>query len=341
MADARFFDKAGPFSLKDLARIAGAQIVGGVDEGTLFSDVKALSAAGTTDVSFIDNRRYVSEFSASSAGAILTAPDLVDRAPVKAALLVTKNPYRGYALIAQAFYPARSVASGIAKTAYVAPDATLAEGVSVAHGAVIGAGCDIGARTSVGANAVLGDGVRIGEDCSIGSNSTLTHCDIGSRVVLHPGVRIGQDGFGFAPGMPNHIKVPQLGRVLVEDDVEIGANSTIDRGAAPDTVIGAGTKIDNLVHIGHNVTIGRGCFVVAQVGVSGSTKIGNYAMLGGQAGLIGHLTIGDGAKITAQSGVTHDIPAGVTVAGTPAIEAREHWRHMAFLNRLRKSKEGR
>ena len=341
MADARFFDKAGPFSLRHLAEIAGAEIAGASDAAAMFFDVKALSAAGPRDVSFIDNRRYVSEFAVSRAGAILTAPDLAGRAPSTASLLVTKSPYRGYALIAQAFYPVRPTEAAIAGTASVAASCTLGDGVAIAPGAVIGERCIVGPRTTIGANTVIGDGVRIGADCRIASNCTLTHCDIGDRVIMHPGARIGQDGFGFAPGMPQHTKVPQLGMVVIADDVEIGANSTIDRGAAPDTVIGAGTKIDNLVHIAHNVTIGRGCFITGQVGISGSTKIGDYVMMGGQAGLIGHLTIGDGAKISAQSGVTHDIPAGVTVAGTPALEAREHWRNLAFLNRLRKSKEGR
>lgn len=341
MADARFFDKAGPFSLKDLAQISGADIAGANDVSVRFTDVMALSAAGPSDVSFIDNRRYIGDFTASRAGAILVAPDLVERAPRTAALLVTKNPYRGYALVAQAFYPTRAPSAAIAKTATVAPSSKIGDGVSVGPGAVIGENCEIGARTSIGPNTVIGDGVRIGVECRIASNCTLTHCDVADRVILHPGVRIGQDGFGFAPGMPLHTKVPQLGRVLIGDDVEIGANTAIDRGAAPDTVIGAGTKIDNLVHIAHNVTIGRGCFITGQVGISGSTNVGNYVMMGGQAGLIGHLTIGDGAKISAQAGVTHDVPAGQTVTGTPALESREHWRNLAFLSRLRKSKEGR
>jgi UDP-3-O-[3-hydroxymyristoyl] glucosamine N-acyltransferase len=341
MADARFYDKAGPFTLKDLARIAGAEIGGAADASVQFADVMALSMAGPSDVSFIDNRRYISDFTSSRAGAILVAPDLLDRAPHTAALLVTNSPYRGYALIAQAFYPARRPSGGIARTACVAPTSNVGDDVSIGAGAVIGENCEIGARSSIGPNTVIGDGVRIGEDCAISSNCTLTHCDVGSRVILHPGVRIGQDGFGFAPGMPSHTKVPQLGRVIIGDDVEIGANAAIDRGAAPDTVIGAGTKIDNLVHIAHNVTIGRGCFITGQVGISGSTNVGNYVMMGGQAGLIGHLTIGDGARISAQAGVTRDIPPGMTVTGTPAQESREHWRNLAFLSRLRKSKEGR
>ena len=340
MADARFFDKAGPFSLKDLSRIAEAEIGGSGDSGKLYSDVKALTAAEAEDVSFIDNRRYVSDFVASRAGVILTAPDLVERAPASAALLITKTPYRSYALVAQAFYPVMRRTPAIATSASIAVTSRIATGAAIAPGVVVGEECEIGSGTSIGANTVIGDGVRIGANCAIGSNCTLTHCDVGDRVILHPGVRIGQDGFGFAPGRI-HTKVPQLGRVIIGNDVEIGANSAIDRGAAPDTVVGDGTKIDNLVHIAHNVIIGKGCLITGQVGISGSTTLGDYVMIGGQAGLIGHLTIGDGARISAQSGVTHDIAAGVSVAGTPAMESREHWRNLAFLNRLRKSKEGR
>jgi UDP-3-O-[3-hydroxymyristoyl] glucosamine N-acyltransferase len=340
MADARFYDKAGPFSLKDLARIADAEIGGSGDTGKSYSDVKALSAAGPGDVSFIDNRRYIADFIAARAGVILVAPDLMDRAPGSASLLITKNPYRGYALVAQAFYPVRMPRGGIAATATIASGSRIAADVVAGPGAVIGEGCEIGPRTSIGANTVIGDHVRIGADCAIESNCTLTHCEIGDRALIHPGVRIGQDGFGFAPGEV-HTKVPQLGRVMIGDDVEIGANTAIDRGAAPDTIIGSGTKIDNLVHIAHNVVIGKGCLITGQVGISGSTKVGDYVMMGGQAGLIGHLTIGSGARISAQSGVTHDIPPGGTVSGTPALDSREHWKNLAFLSRLRKSKEGR
>ena len=341
MADARFFKKAGPFSLTELAHIAGAQIAGAADADLRFSDVKPLSSAGPQDVSFIDNRRYLGEFSTTKAGVILAVPELSERAPSGAALLLIKDPYRGYALIAQAFYPAATPIAGIAKTAAVAASSRLGDGVGIGAGAVVGEHCVIGDRTQIGPSSMIGDGVRIGEDCWIASNCTLTHCDIGNRVIIHPGVRAGQDGFGFAPGASKHVKVPQLGRVNIGDDVEIGANTTIDRGAGPDTVIGEGTKIDNLVQIGHNVTIGKGCLIVAQVGISGSTKIGSYVMIGGQAGLIGHLAIGDGARIAAQSGVSHDVAPGRTVAGSPASDAREYWKTLAFISRLRKSKESR
>ncbi len=334
MADPRFFKVAGPFSLDQLAKIAGAKPEGAGGSGKTYVDVAPLSEANDTHVSFIDNRRYVGEFEQSGAGAVLLQEDLVPRASPHMALLVTNDPYRAYAKIAQAFYPGalepfsslgEEASTGSAK---IDPTAT------IGPGAVIGPGAEIGSGTVIGANSVIGSGVVVGANCQIAPSVTLTYCLLGNGVIVHSGVRIGQDGFGFAPGADGHEKVPQLGRVLIGDNVEIGANSTIDRGAGPDTVIGQGTKIDNLVQIGHNVRIGENCLIVAQVGISGSTKIGDFVMVGGQAGISGHLEIGSGARIAAQSGVTRNIPAGATVAGMPAIDAREHWKIRARLNKL-------
>ena len=288
MADSRFFLHGGPITLEKLADIAGAKIVGKAAPTAEFFDVAPLASAGPGDVSFIDNRRYVSEFKKSGAGACLLQADLVDDAPDGMALLVTEEPYRGYALVAQSFYPATAASGGISPNAVVDPGAKLGRNVGIGPGVVVGADAEIGAETHIGANTVIGDGVTIGDGCLIGPSVTLACCHIGERVILHSGVRIGQDGFGFAPGARGHTKVPQLGRVIIGDDVEIGANSTIDRGAGPDTVIGDGTKIDNLVQIGHNVRVGKRCLIVSQVGISGSCEIGDFVMIGGQAGIAGH-----------------------------------------------------
>ncbi len=337
MADARFFRVAGPFTLRQLADISGAELSAGADPDKLFTDVQPLSGAGADHLSFIDNRRYVEDFAASRAGAVLAPPDLASRAPSGMALLLSEDPYRGFALAAQAFYPAPPRAGGIAPTAQIAASARIGAGCSIEAGVVIGENAEIGGNCWIGANSILGDGIGLGDNCLIAPGVTLGYCLIGSGVILHPGVRIGQDGFGFAPGAAGHEKVPQLGRVIIEDDVEVGANSTIDRGSGPDTYIGAGTKIDNLVQIGHNVHIGKGCLIVSQVGISGSSRLGDMVMLGGQAGVAGHLEIGPGARIAAQSGVTRDIEAGATVAGMPAENSRRHWKKMALLNRLAKS----
>lgn len=340
MADPRFFKSAGSFSLTELADVSGCEVRGDDLETAKFNDVGPLTSAGSEAVSFIDNRRYVGEFERSGAGAIVLAPDLVGRAPAGAALLISEAPYRAFALIAQAFYPPEHGSPEISKHAHIDPTAKLGAGVRIHPGAVVGPGAEIGDGTLVGANTVIAPGVVVGKNCVVGSNVTLAYCLIGEAVRIHPGVRVGQDGFGFAPGAGGHEKVPQLGRVLIGDDVEIGANTAIDRGAGPDTVIGAGTKIDNLVHIAHNVQIGGHCLIAGQVGTSGSVRLEDFVMIGGQAGISGHLHIGPGARIAAQSGVTKDVPAGQTVVGFPAEESKSFWRKLARLNRLLKGDEG-
>jgi len=338
MADPRFFTVAGPFSVSRLAEIADARPAPGSDADRLIADVAPLDAAGPADVSFLDNRRYVPAFTASRAGACVVQPDLAARAPAGMALLLTEEPYRAYARIAQAFYPVRPPEAGVSPAAFVDPTARLAPSCRIEPGAVIGPRAEIGARTVIGATAAIGPGVVIGEDCIVGAGATISHSLIGSRVNVYPGARIGQDGFGFAMGAGGHLKVPQLGRVIIEDDVEIGANTTIDRGAGPDTVIGAGTKIDNLVQIGHNVRLGTGCVLVAQVGISGSTHLGAFVSAGGQVGITGHLQIGAGARIAAQSGVMRDIEPGGTVGGSPALPVKEFWRQCAALGQLARRK---
>jgi len=338
MADPRFFTVAGPLSLKALAELTGAAIGAGADPERSFRDVAPLETAGPDDVAFLDNRKYLPAFEASRAGAVFVHPSLAPRAPKGTAVLTTEQPYRAYALAAQAFYPERRPEPGIHPSAVIDPAARLGQAVTVGANAVIEAGVEIGPRSVIGAGAVIGRGSVLGEDVKVGACVSLSHAIIGSRVTLYPGVRIGQDGFGFAPTSTGVVKVPQLGRVIIEDDVEIGANTTIDRGAGPDTVIGAGTMIDNLVQIGHNVQIGRGCILVSQVGISGSTRLGDHVMIGGQGGLIGHLVVGSGARIAAQSGVMRDVPPGVTVSGAPAVPLKEHFRQIAVLQRLAKGK---
>lgn len=334
MADSRFFSVAGPFTLARLAEISGAELAPGADPERIVRDVAALDQAGADHISFLDNRKYLAAFQASGAGVAIIHPDLADRAPAGMALLLSKDPYRAYAKVAQAFYPRPAPEPWVAPTAFVHDSAKVGEGCRIEYGAVIGARAEIGARCHIGPNAVIGDGVVLGDDCIIGANATVQFALVGRNVNIYPGARIGQDGFGFAMGPQGHLKVPQLGRVIIGDNVEIGANTTIDRGAGPDTVIGAGSMIDNLVQIGHNVQLGRGCVIVAQVGISGSTKLGDFVAAGGQAGLAGHLNIGTGARIAAQAGVAKDIPAGETVGGTPAVPQMDWLRQSAALNKL-------
>jgi UDP-3-O-[3-hydroxymyristoyl] glucosamine N-acyltransferase len=340
MPDPRFFDRSGPHSLAALAALSGARLRDPDAGERLFDDVAPLETAGPSDVTFLDNRKYAAAFSRSRAGAAFVDERMAERAPPGMALLISPEPYKAFARAAQVFYPAKPVIPGRAPSALIDPAAVVPDDCEIAAYVVIEAGARVGARCQVGAGTVIGPGVELGDDCRIAANVTLSHCLIGARVVLHPGVRIGQAGFGFAPDAAGPIKLPQLGRVVIEDDVDIGANTTVDRGSGHDTVIGRGTMIDNLVQIGHNVVVGRGCILVSQVGISGSTRLGDFVVIGGQGGLAGHLQIGDRARIGAKAGLMRDVPAGETVIGSPAVPAAQFWRQVAFLQRAVKKRTG-
>jgi UDP-3-O-[3-hydroxymyristoyl] glucosamine N-acyltransferase len=339
VADPRFYRLAGPLSLRRLAEIAGAEVAGAADLDRQFSDVAPLGTAGPDQVSFLEDRKYAAVLAGSTAGAcVLRAADAA-RAPAAMALLIVPRPMLGYARIAAAFYPPAAAEAGIHPRACVDPTAVIGEGVRIEAGVLIGAGAEIGARCRIEANAVIGPGVVLGADGRVGAGATVEFCRIGERAVIRTGARIGQEGFGIVPGPEGHTRIPQLGLVVLGDDVEIGANSTIARGALGDTVIESGTKIDNLVQIGHNVRVGRSCILVAQVGVSGSTTIGDFVMIGGQAGFAGHTRVGDGARVGAKAGIMRDIAAGETVLGSPAVPARQFFRQCAVLARLAMKKE--
>lgn len=330
--DPRFFGVAGPFAAGAVAATAGAEPVG--DAARPLSGVAPLGSAGPTHVSFLDNRRYLAALTKTTAGAVIVHPDLRDQVPAGTLALVTPEPYVGWARVAALFHPEPATSPGVHPTALVDPTARIDPSAGIGPFAVVGARAEIGAGTRVGAHAAIATGVAIGPGCEIGSHVSISHALLGARVVVFPGARIGQDGFGFASTKDGHISVPQLGRVLIEDDVWIGANTTIDRGSAQDTVIGAGSRLDNLVMIGHNVSIGRCCVIVAQVGIAGSTVLEDFVIVGGQAGFTGHLHIGRGARISAQAGVLNDLAAGATVAGSPAIPARDKYRQIAAIRRL-------
>jgi UDP-3-O-[3-hydroxymyristoyl] glucosamine N-acyltransferase len=333
MADSRFFTVSAPISLARLAEIAEAEIRNG-DPDRKFEDVSALSSAGPNQVSFLDNKKYTEQFSQSQAGVCIVHPEMTSHAPKDMALLITDTPYLGYARVAQEFYPASTGSDGISEQASVSSTSTIGSDAQIAPGAVIAEAVVIGDHCQIGANAVVGRGCVIGNNSFIGANVTLSHCIIGDRVTIFPGVCIGQDGFGFAISPTGAVKVPQLGRVIIENDIEIGANTTIDRGAGPDTVIGAGTMIDNLVQIGHNVQIGRSCVIVSQVGISGSTKIGDGVMIGGQAGFAGHIEIGSGTQVAAKAGVFRNVAAGSKVSGFPAKPMRQWLKEQVLIERL-------
>ncbi|MBF0166581.1 MAG: UDP-3-O-(3-hydroxymyristoyl)glucosamine N-acyltransferase [Alphaproteobacteria bacterium] len=334
MADSRFFDRVGPFSLEELAHLSGAGIAPGSSPNVKLADVATLETAGPQDVVFLIERKLKDALASSKAGACILSPQLSGLAPSGMAVLIHPDPKRAFALISQAFYPQAAPRPGIAASAVVDPTARIGAGSCIEAGVVIGPHAVLGERVHVGPNAVLGRGVTVGDDSRIGPLVSLQCCDIGKRVLLHPGVAIGQDGYGFAASRDgHHVKLPQMGRVLISDDVEIGANTTIDRGASGDTVIGPHTKIDNLVQIGHNVRTGLGCGITAQVGISGSTTIGDLSLLYGQVGVADHSRIGSGVTILARSGVQGFVPDGATYMGYPAVEMREYLRLHKFLLR--------
>ncbi len=329
--DARFFRRTGPHALHTIAKLLGSEVS---DPERLIVGVAPLQTAGPEDVSFLDNRRYAGLLPGTKAGAVILHPDFAQQVPEGTVALVTPEPYVGWAKVSALFHPFAQARAGIHPQAIIDPSADIDPTAEIGAGAVIGACVRIGAGTLIGPLSYVADGVIIGRDCRIHAQVTVSHAILGDRVVLYPGARIGQDGFGFAIGRTGFTPVPQLGRVLIGDGAEIGANATIDRGSAQDTVIGPGVHIDNLVQIGHNVNIGANAVIVAQAGVSGSTTIGPQVMIAAQAGLTGHLTIGAGARIGAQSGVMADVGPGEEVLGAPAQNVKSFFREVITLRKL-------
>ena len=334
----RFFQRSGPHRLAAIADAAGGSVSRGHDRE--FDGVAPLQTAGPEQISFLDNRRYATLLEATRAGAVIVHPDMQSRVPDSAVAIVTDEPYTGWARVAALFHPAFPVSPGIHHSAVVDAAAVVDPSAEIGPLCVIEAGAEIGPRCRIGPSVVLGSGVMIGPDCRIGAHASLSHAILGARVYVYPGARIGQEGFGFAVTKRGFVTVPQLGRVILHDDVEVGANTTIDRGSAGDTIIGVGSRLDNLVQIGHNVVLGRCCIIVAQVGISGSTVLGDFVQVGGQAAMAGHLQIGDGAQIGAQAGVISDIEQGARMLGSPARPSREFFRQIAMLKKMTPKRDG-
>ncbi len=334
LGDPRFFQRAGPFTLGRVAEEAGAALPAGAAADRRMRAVAPLQAAGASDISFFHNRKYLPVLAQTRAGAVIVAPEFAGRVPAGTVALVVADPHMGWARIAALFHPMAPLRPGIHAAAVIDPAARIDPTAEIGPLAVIGAGAVIGAECRIGPGAVIGEGVVLGRQCRVGALASLSHALLGNRVYVYPGARIGQEGFGFAITQTGFLTVPQLGRVILEDDVEIGANATVDRGAALDTVIGAGSRLDNLVQIGHNCQLGKCCVVVAQAGISGSTVLEDFVQVAAQAGLTGHLRIGAKARIGAQAGIMSDVAAGAEVIGSPAMPVREFFRNVAVLRRL-------
>ncbi len=340
MVDLNFFKREGPFTLSELADRTGAFVHDESCKDFVIEDVAPLDCANDKQISFLDNVKYKQDFAETKAGACIISADMLPFAPKECRILLSNYPYKTYALVAQAFYPEEYPVSEIHDSAIIHETAVIEKGCVIGAGVVIGPHVKIGQGSWVEANAVIDTHVQIGEKCRIGLNASVSHAVLGDSVRLYPGVRVGQDGFGFAMDPSGHVKVPQLGRVIIEDHVEVGANTTIDRGSGPDTVIGQGTWIDNLVQIGHNVKVGRGCVIIAQAGIAGSTVLGDYVVIAAQVGVAGHLFVGSGARVGAQSGVMRDIEGGAEYLGTPAVPAKQFMRQVAYLGKLVKENKG-
>ena len=336
----RFFSEPPRLTLADIAEMTGAVLVDSRRGLLPISGLAVLDEAGPSHLTFLENARYAPQLANCHAAACFISRKLEQELPSRVAALRVADPKRAFVAVARRLHadalspPLQSGMSGIASTATVHPTARLEDDVSIEPHAVIGPHAEIGTGTIVGPGAVIGAHVTIGRGCAIGAGASIACSLIGNSVIVHPGCRIGQDGFGFLSGADGHAKVPQTGRVIIQNDVEIGANTTIDRGALRDTVIGEGTKIDNLVQIAHNVVVGRRCLITSQVGIAGSVTLGEGVALGARVGINNHVTIGDGAQIAATSIVHSDVPPGARWGGTPAKPVKLWFREMMLLERM-------
>jgi UDP-3-O-[3-hydroxymyristoyl] glucosamine N-acyltransferase len=334
MADPRFFRRFGPFRLADIAEEVDAELLDPSTKDVMICDIASLETAGPGELSFFNQSQYLGAFHATNASAVVTTKDFARNGPNGVCLISAAQPQLAFARIGLLYYPPGRPEPQISADARIDPSAVIGAATRIDAGAVVGAGADVGEGCHIAYHAVIGSGVVVGNDCAIGANSCISHAIIGARVQIATGVSIGGQGFGFVPTANGRLRIPQLGRVIIEDDVEIGANCAVDRGSTGDTVIGAGTVLDNLVHIAHNVRLGQHCVICGQVGIAGSTVVGDGVMMGGQVGISDHLHIGSGARIASKSGVIRDIKKGEAVGGYPAMPLRDWHRQTASGIRL-------
>lgn len=346
MAQPTFFKRSPSSTLAEIAASTKADLVDPARADQSISGIASLDEAGPMHLSFFDNVRYADQLARTRAGACLVSPRFEAQVPPHVAVLRIKSPFHAFVAYASGIHsdtlrPQTWFAQdGIAPSAVIHQTACLEDEVIVDPLAVIGPGVEIGAGTVIGSGAVIGPNVKIGRDCNVGAGTTIQAALIGNNVLIHPGCHIGQDGFGFVYSGGRHVKVPQVGRVIIQNDVELGAGTTVDRGSLRDTVIGEGTKVDNQVQIGHNVTIGRHCVIAAKCGLAGSLTLSDNVALGAMTGLNNHIVIGEGAQVGAMSAVKDSIPPRGRWAGIYARPARQWMRAQVAVERLAREGTG-
>lgn len=334
MPDTRFYKNKGPYTLKQISDFLGIPLSFGDNLETKIQNVATLQTATSRDLACYHSYKYRDALQSTQAAACIIAQDFIDHRPEHLPVFISKTPYRDYARLLSFFYEDQRQVSGIASTAMISPSAKIGKGCKIGHYVVIEDGVEIGDNCYIGNHTVIEENSIIGNACKIDSHVSISHSIIGNNVGIKTGARLGQRGFGFDMDAEGHIPVPQLGLLIIEDNVDIGANTTIDRGSNANTHIKKGVRIDNLVMIAHNVVVGEHSVLVAQVGIAGSTELGKFVIAAGQVGIAGHLKIGDGSIIAAKSGVFRDVDAESKIAGIPAIPMRNHFKQVALLNKL-------
>ena len=343
MSDPKFFKNSGPFTLEDINKFLGTKLSNNkVSKDFFISDIATLSNAKEGSITFFQDLKYKDDLFITKASACILKKEHSDYAPKNLYLIYSENPYMDFTKISQKFYPFELLSkstTGVKSQDIYDESIKLGKDIIIEKGAVIGKNVTIGDRTTISSNSVIGIGVKIGSDCYIGSNVNITHSIIGDNNIIHQGTSIGQDGFGFSMSSEKHHKIPQVGRVIIENNIEIGSNCCIDRGSLQDTIIKNGTKIDNLVQIAHNCVIGENCIIAGMVGLAGSTTLEDFVVMGAKSGAVGHLTIGKGSQIAAKSGVSKTLPPGKIWAGFPIREVEKWKKEISTLRKASRDKK--